>query len=243
MYIIIAIVAFGILIIIHELGHFAAAKAFGVKVLEFSIGMGPRLFKRQGKETVFSLRALPFGGSCLMEGEDEEVPDPRSFTAQTRWKRIVIHIAGSFMNFLFGVIVVLLLVTQITGVVGTKVTALADGFPSFGENSLLVGDRIVSVNGERLYYSDDFITFMGLAQGKPVDLVIEREGRQLTFRNVPLQRREYIIDGETQLKYGITFNLVEATAGEKLKDAGYTTMNFVRLIKVSVMRESHSPEA
>jgi regulator of sigma E protease len=95
MYIAIAILVFGFLIIIHELGHFLTAKAFNVKVVEFSVGMGPRLLKKQGKETLFSLRALPIGGSCMMEGEDEETQDPRSFTAQARWKRFIILIDGS----------------------------------------------------------------------------------------------------------------------------------------------------
>jgi membrane-associated protease RseP (regulator of RpoE activity) len=94
-YIIIAIIIFGLLIVIHELGHFLAAKGFGVRVVEFSVGMGPRLLKKQGKETLYSLRALPIGGSCLMEGEDEDSPDPRAFTAQRRWKLVGGFAAGA----------------------------------------------------------------------------------------------------------------------------------------------------
>ncbi len=121
------------LIIIHELGHFLAAKAFNVKVVEFSIGMGPRLFKKQGKETLFSLRALPIGGSCLMEGEDEETPDPRSFTAQARWKRFIILVAGPFMNFIAGALIVLILVSQAAVFGGNTLTAFADSFPHKGK--------------------------------------------------------------------------------------------------------------
>ena len=118
-YIIIGIIVFGILIAVHELGHFLAAKAFGVKVLEFSIGMGPRILKKQGRETLYSLKALPLGGSCLMEGEDEDSPDPRSFTVQRRWKRLIILAAGAFMNFVVGAIVVFILVSQMnSGFVG-----------------------------------------------------------------------------------------------------------------------------
>ena len=109
MYIIIAIIVFGLLIATHEFGHFIAAKACGVKVLEFAIGMGPALFKRQGKETLYSLRVLPIGGYCAMEGEDEESPDPRAFTSAKWWKRLIILAAGSFMNLLLGFIVVLCL--------------------------------------------------------------------------------------------------------------------------------------
>ena len=82
MYILVAILAFGILIAVHELGHFLVAKLCGVKVNEFAIGMGPAIFKKQGKETLYSLRILPLGGYCAMEGEDEESEDPRSFSGQ-----------------------------------------------------------------------------------------------------------------------------------------------------------------
>ena len=101
-YIIIAIVIFGLLIAIHELGHFLVAKACGVKVLEFSIGMGPQLWHKEGKETQYSLRLFPIGGFCAMEGEDGSSEDPRSFTAKAPWKRAIILAAGAFMNFLTG---------------------------------------------------------------------------------------------------------------------------------------------
>ncbi|SHH75865.1 regulator of sigma E protease [Sporobacter termitidis DSM 10068] len=236
MYIIIAIIVFGILIAVHELGHFAAAKAFGVKVLEFSIGMGPRLLKKQGKETLYSLRAFPFGGSCLMEGEDEETPDPRSFTAQRRWKRVIILVAGAFMNFVFGAVVVFILVSQMGGFTGTTVTQLADGFPTSlqGQNGLMVGDKLMSVNGERLYYVNDFSVFMELASGKPVDLTVQRDGKEVTLTDFPLQKREYTDDGVKTMRYGISFNGIQPTAGEKIKYATYTTLNYVRLVRVSL---------
>ena len=87
LYIIIAILMFGLLIGIHELGHFIAAKLSGVRVLEFSIGMGPLLWHREGKETKYSLRLLPLGGFCAMEGEDEESDDPRAFSRAAGWKK------------------------------------------------------------------------------------------------------------------------------------------------------------
>ncbi|MEL4106444.1 M50 family metallopeptidase [Oscillospiraceae bacterium WX1] len=234
MYIILAILAFGLLIVIHELGHFAAAKAFHVKVLEFSVGMGPRLFKKQGRETLYSLRALPIGGSCLMEGEDAETGDTRSFTAQPRWKRFIILVAGALMNFLAGALVIFLLVSQASSFSGTTLTGLADGFPLQGEEGLLPGDTIVSINGERLYYLEDFAVFMSLAGNKPVDLVINRGGRTIQRNDFPLVLREYTQDGETVVRYGVTFNTIEATVGAKVKYAAYKTMNFVRLIRVSL---------
>lgn len=234
MYIFLSIIVFGLLILIHELGHFAAAKAFNVKVVEFSIGMGPRFLKIQGKETLYSLRVLPLGGSCMMEGEDSETGDSRSFTAQARWKRLIILVAGAFMNFLAGAIVVLLLFSQSTGFVGTTLTGFADGFPLQGEEELMVGDRVVSINGERLYYADDFSMFMALAGDRPVDLVLDRGGEKITLNDFPLILREFDDNGVKVQRYGVVFNQIEATSGEKLKYSAYTTMNFVRLIRVSL---------
>jgi regulator of sigma E protease len=232
MYIVIAILAFGLLIIIHELGHFLAAKAFNVKVVEFSIGMGPKLFKKQGKETLFSLRALPIGGSCLMEGEDEETPDPRSFTAQARWKRFIILVAGAFANFVAGALIVLILVSQAAGFYGNTLTGFTDGFAYKGENGLMEGDKIISINGERIYYRNDFATFMELAGDKPVDMIVLRNGEKITLNAFPLKKTLY--PGETDPKYGITFNVIEATLGEKLNYTGYQTMNFIRITRVSL---------
>jgi regulator of sigma E protease len=235
MYIVIAIIVFGFLIMIHELGHFSAAKAFGVRVNEFSLGMGPVLLKKQGKETLYSLRALPLGGSCVMEGEDSDSEDSRSFTAQTRWKRFIILVAGAFMNFLAGVIVVLLLVSQANGFIGTTVTELVEGFPLEGASGLMEGDRLVSINGERLFYSKDFTTFMSLSNGRPVDLVVERNGEMITLNDFPLEVREYTEDnGEKVMRYGITFNAIEANGASKFNYACYTTYDFVRLIRVSL---------
>ena len=234
MYIAIAILAFGFLIIIHELGHFLTAKAFNVKVVEFSVGMGPRLLKKQGKETLFSLRALPIGGSCMMEGEDEETQDPRSFTAQARWKRFIILIAGSFMNFLTGAVIVLILVSNAKSFGSNTLASFAADFPHRGEAGLTKGDIIYSINGERIYYSNDFITFMEFAGGGPVDMVIIRNGGKIALDNFPLRKAIYPDYSETEPKYGISFERIDATFGEKLKFSVYQTMNFVRLTRVSL---------
>lgn len=235
LYIIIAIFIFGFLIAIHELGHFTAAKLLGVKVNEFAVGMGPKLLKKQGKETLYTLRLLPIGGFCAMEGEDEAVSDPRAFTSVPRWRRLIILAAGSFMNLLAGFIVIVVLTLSIQGFVGTTLTGLADGFPLEGENGLMVGDTILSVNGERLYYSDDFLTFMELSGGAPVDLVVRRGGAKITLNDFPLTKREYTDEnGAARERYGVTFNELAPTLGEKMKYASYTTVNNVRLIRVSL---------
>ena len=111
LYILFALILFGVLIAVHEFGHFAAAKFFGVQVNEFSIGMGPALFKKQKGDTLYSLRLFPVGGYCAMEGEDEESSsdNPRALGNAAGWKQAVILVAGAFMNFVTGLLIVLLL--------------------------------------------------------------------------------------------------------------------------------------
>ena len=107
--ILIAILVFGLLIFIHELGHFLAAKRMGIRVNEFAIGMGPTLLKKQGKETKYSLRALPFGGFCAMEGENDDSETEGSYFTKPAWRKIVVIIAGPFMNLLLGFVLLLAL--------------------------------------------------------------------------------------------------------------------------------------
>ena len=238
MYIFIAILAFGFLIAIHELGHFFAAKALGVKVNEFAIGMGPKLFKKQGKETLYTLRALPIGGFCAMDGQDELVDNPRAFTSQKRWRRVVILLAGSLFNFIAAFILIVLLTSGIQGFTGTTLTGIADGFPNQGEQGLMAGDTLHSINGERLFYIQDFQLFMHLAEmagNREVDLVIIRDGRRIELNNFPLERREFpTADGQTSLRFGFYFNLIEAGFAQNLRFSAYTAMNYVRMIRISL---------
>ena len=107
--IVLIILFFGVLIAVHEFGHFIAAKSLGVRVEEFAIGMGPKLFSRKKGETTYSLRALPIGGFCAMEGEEENSDDPRSFSNKPAWKKLIILVAGAFMNFVAGLVIIVLL--------------------------------------------------------------------------------------------------------------------------------------
>jgi len=234
MFIILAILAFGIIIAIHELGHYLAAKAFNVKVKEFAIGMGPKLFRKQGKETLYTLRVLPFGGFCDMEGEHEEgeEPNPRSFLSQKRWRRVVILAAGSAANLILAFIIVLALTAGMNGFIGTTVTDMYDRFPDAGPPAIMNGDRIVELNGERLFYYDDFVLFMTLNEGRPVTLTIERDGELITH-----QRQPYMIDGEEQFRYLLpaqAFNFIENNVWETIRYSGYQMFSFIRMIRVSI---------
>jgi len=231
LFIVLAILAFGVIIAIHELGHYLSARALNVKVNEFAIGMGPKLLKYQGKETLYSLRAIPFGGFCSMEGEHEEgeEPDPRSFLSQKPWRRIIILVSGSFANFIAAFIIVLILTAGADSFGGTTITNVVDRFPEQGPSEIMAGDRFVAMNGERLFYHDDFVMFSQLNAGKPLVVTIERNGELIEY-----QRRTYLIDGAPEFRYIPTFNRIDANFWETIKYSGYQTYSFIRMIRLSI---------
>ena len=109
MTIIFAILLFSLLVFVHELGHFLAAKLSGVQVNEFSIFMGPALVKWERGGTLYAIRCIPFGGYCAMEGEDGDSENPKAFTQAAWWKRLIILVAGAFMNFVAGLLILILI--------------------------------------------------------------------------------------------------------------------------------------
>lgn len=231
LYILVAIFLFGILIAIHEWGHFIAAKLLGVRVNEFSIGMGPLLFSKQKGDTQYSLRAIPMGGFCAMEGEDEDTDAPDSFLKKPIWKKLIILSAGSFMNFVAGVFILLLLFSQAQSFSVPVIEKFMDGFPSESEEGLLPGDRLVSIDGHKVHIVSDAQVYFSLSNGETMDLVIERDGQRLERKNFPLKLREYTQDGEKVMRYGISnFAQVDATPGEVLRQSWDTSLFFARSV-------------
>lgn len=229
-YIIIAIVIFGLLIAIHELGHFLVAKACGVKVLEFSIGMGPQLWHKEGKETQYSLRLFPIGGFCAMEGEDGESDDPRAFGNTAGWKKFLVLIAGSASNFIAGMLLILCLFAASTGYVSTTLSGFVDGFPCQGETMLQAGDEIVSIDGSAVLLYSDISTLLNRGNGKTHDIVVRRGGEKITLNDLPLTPREYEVEGKKVTMYGLYFQSKEATFGSKLRLGLANSVDFVRMI-------------
>lgn len=229
MYIVLAIIAFGILIFVHELGHFLVAKACGVKVTEFSMGMGPQLLHRQKGETVYSLRALPVGGFCAMEGEDGPSEDPRAFVNHSVLHRLLILCAGSAMNFLLGLALILILYAGSRGFASPEIRGFVPDCPYEGD--LQVGDRIWSINGHRIYYTSNFIEFTAEDRDGDVDLVLLRDGKKVRLDGYHLVPREYTReDGAKEMKYGINFLVEEATIVSRLRYSWYTCLDFVRMV-------------
>ena len=148
MTIIYAILIFCLLIFVHEFGHFIVAKMCGVKVNEFSLGMGPAIFKKQKGETLYSLRVLPIGGYCAMEGEDEESDEPRAFGNQPAWQRACILVAGAFMN-LVTCVVLLIIMSLAIGQATTTIASIEPDSPAMNAG-IKAGDTIVAVDGKEV---------------------------------------------------------------------------------------------
>ncbi|MBQ7295100.1 MAG: RIP metalloprotease RseP [Clostridia bacterium] len=187
--ILIAVLFFGVIITIHEFGHFIFAKIFGVKVNEFAIGMGPTLLKKQGKETKYALRLFPIGGFVSMEGEDEESSDSRAFCNQKVWKRMIIIAAGATFNLILGLIVCFFLVGSEDLVGTTKILQFYEGAVSNQEAGLMEGDRIIKIDGKRVF-SDYDISFLMQRNGSgSYEFAVEREGENITLHDVKFAKR------------------------------------------------------
>lgn len=229
MYIIIAIIIFGILIAIHEFGHFTAAKLCGVKVEEFAIGMGPALFKKQKGETVYALRILPIGGFCAMAGEDEESDDPRAFTNQGFWKKFVILCAGSFMNLVLGIVLILIMYAGAQAFVTPTIDHFMDGCPYEGTEAMQAGDTFYSIDGQRIYLVSDVSSFLMRGDGV-YDIVMLRDGEKVELKDFALTTKTYAEYANDGPKYGFIFGYTEATFGAKLEYTWNTTLEFSRLV-------------
>ena len=224
-FILIAILLFGVLIVVHEAGHFTAAKLCGVRVNEFAVGMGPAIIKRKKGETDYSLRCIPIGGYCAMAGEDEESEDPRAFTNQPAWKRLIILVAGSLMNFLLGMLIIAILFAPAQAFISPVIASFADNCPYDGP--LQVGDRFYSVDGHRIYQYYDFTDYMD-KNGPVHDIVVIRDGHRFKLDDFSMEKLLY--EGETQKRYGFSFGYEEATFTVKFRNVWNTSMEFVRWV-------------
>lgn len=234
MYIAIAIIVFGLLVTVHELGHFIAAKSLGVKVNEFAIGMGPVILKKQGKETAYSLRLLPIGGFCAMEGEDENSDDPGSFINKPVWKRLIILVAGSFMNFFAGFLILAILFSGYGALTTTTIASFMEGFPNTESSYLREDDTFYSIDGERIYLTNDITTFLSRGNGKTADIIVIRDGKKVLLKDFPMELREYEINGEKVSRYGFYLKAEKATLGLKLRHTWYNSISFVRMVRMGL---------
>ena len=230
-----AILLFSILIFVHELGHFTAAKLSGVQVNEFSVFMGPALWQKQVGETLYSVRLVPIGGYCAMEGEDGGSDNPRSFDKAAWWKRLVILLAGAAMNFVIGVLLMVVVYLPTERVVMPVVSSLESYCTFSGEDGLQAGDRILEVDGEKIYVQSDFSLILNLNGGDIHDLVVERQGKKVTLRELTMEKHEVTTqDGTKKWMYGLNFTIQNLNWAGKLQYAWNQSLDCVRMVRLSL---------
>lgn len=191
--IVFAIIIFGVIVTVHEFGHFICAKLSGIKVLEFSIGMGPKLFQFRKGETAYSLRLLPVGGYCAMEGEDSSGDDPRSFRNAKLWKRMAVLVAGAAMNFVLGFITVTIMCSMFEIIPTTQISGFSgvvndDGSKTYYSQSYHTGlrhdDIIVRIDGVKIYSYLDLDYMFATFSTDTHDVVVKRDGKRVKLENV-----------------------------------------------------------
>lgn len=222
------------LILTHELGHFIAAKKSGIRVNQFSVGMGPAIFKFQKGETLYALRLLPVGGFCAMEGEDGESEDDRAFNRKPVWKRIIVVVAGAATNILTGFILVVIL-TCMSGLVGTNVVASFDKqSTSNATGGLQVGDRIVSINGARVHVTSDIMYDLILDKNGIVDFGVQRGGKFLDLKDVHMPM-EPDGNGGTVIRRDFFIRGVHTDFANVVHESFFETISMVRLVWMTLV--------
>ena len=182
----VAILFFGLLISIHELGHFTFAKLFKVKVNEFALGMGPAIFKKKKGETTYALRLLPIGGYVSMEGEDSESEDENAFGRKKVWQKIIIVAAGAIMNLILGIIIVSV-VLSMEDLIGTnKILYFYDNAVS-QQTGLRENDEILVIDGHRVFSDMDVSFLMSRSDDGVFDMTVRRDGEKVELNDVTFQ--------------------------------------------------------
>lgn len=229
MKIVIAIVIFSIIIIFHELGHFLLAKANRIRVNEFSLGLGPTIFGITRGETKYSLKLLPFGGACMMEGEDAESGDDRAFGKKSVWARMSVVAAGPIFNFLMAYVFAFILLANI-GYSLPVLGGVTDGYPAEAAG-MQAGDTIVKINNSRIHFFKDITGYMQFHSGEPVSVIYERGGERYKAQLAPQYNEEY---GAYMYGFLGTGEMTRGTVGDNLKYSFYEVKYWIRLTLASL---------
>lgn len=183
-YVLIMLLVFGVMVLIHEAGHFFVARRCGIAIKEFSVGMGPKLISKKSKkyDTVYSLRLLPIGGFVSMLGEDEESDDENSFCKKPVWQRMLVTAAGPFMNITLGILLTLIVVLSQGALASTVVAEFNEN--SVSSEKLEVGDEIVKIDGTFVFTGNE-VLYEIMNQGyEPIDVLVKRDGEKIKIKDV-----------------------------------------------------------
>ncbi len=226
--ILVAILVFGVMIFLHELGHYLAARACKVKVLEFAVGMGPKILSYTSKRSgiVYSIRLLPIGGFTAMQGEDGEDPDPHALVNRPRWQKLIVLFAGSFVNLLSGVIAMFVFLLM-TGNVGSAVIYdFRDG--SVSHRWLQPGDEIVAIEGKKMLDYTDIANTITLDGVKPLDITVIRDEEEILLEDVEFDKITQ--EGIETAVLDFRFLGVKPSFGTLIKQTGTQSVATVKMI-------------
>lgn len=227
--IIIAILFFELIIVVHEGGHFIAARLMKIKVNEFSIGMGPKLFQFKKGETKYTLRLILFGGYCAMEGEDDESTDDNAFSKKKVIQRIFVVISGAVMNLILGFIVIAVLVSS-QNLIGTPTVAKFED-NALSSSTLQAGDTIKSIDGMRVYTATDVSTGFSRSQDNKVQMVVERDGKD---ENLEVEFETQNYEGRQYIKMDFWLLGTQKTVGSVIKNTAMEWISYARMVFLSV---------
>lgn len=228
--ILIAILFFELIIIIHEGGHFAAARLMKIKVNEFSVGMGPKIFQFTRGETKYTLRWILFGGYCAMEGEDSESDDKNAFVNKKVWQRIFVVAAGAIMNLILGFIIVLIIVCS-QNLVGTTQVAKFENNAVSAQSGLQAGDVIKSIDGMRVFTTNDVQTGLSRSADSTVDMVVVRDGQDV---NLQVNFETDVYEGTQYIKMDFWLRGVEKNFGNVISQTFKEFVSYARMVFLSV---------
>ncbi len=218
---------FLVLIIIHEFGHFIAAKLLGVRVNEFAVGFGPRLFGKQWGETKYAFNLIPLGGYCAMEGEDEDSTDDKAFCNKAPWRRFLIVVMGAFFNLLLGVIIVAIILAPTDRFTTTTIAQFGENAVS-QQSGLSVNDKILKVDGRKIFTTYDLsYAFTNIKDGK-VDILVERDGEKKDLQDVTFATETY--EGVDFLTVDFKVYGEEKTFGTYIKNTVKTSISYCVVI-------------
>ena len=229
--ILLGILFFGFIIIFHELGHFIFAKLFKVQVNEFSIGMGPCLFRKRKGETKYCVRLFPIGGYVSMEGEDEESDNERAFCNKPSWQRFIIIAAGGIINVIMGIIIVSIMLGQ-SDLIGTPQIHSFDEAAVSNSYGLQVKDKIKKINGKRVFSEQDIGYLMSRDGDGAIDFVVERDGALTELDGVKFQTVEK--DGKLTIIYDFIIVGVEPNFWNVVKNSFGESMSIARIVWLSL---------
>ena len=201
MSIIIALLIFSLIVLFHEFGHFLLAKKNGITVVEFSLGMGPRLLSFDKGGTKYSWKLLPFGGSCMMLGEDEGTMEPGAFAAASVWARISVIAAGPVFNFILAFVLSMFIIGSI-GYDKPVILQVSDGYPA-AEAGLKEGDIVKKINHSNIHVAREVTNYVTFHQKQSVTMTVERDGKDITVQMDPVANESgrYIFGISCSSKY------------------------------------------